>query len=202
MKLRRSIRRFVKRHPKLTMHLAIITVLLVVHFAVVGSKTKSIRDNYELRISEYEELIVEKDHAIEVLQSSIDNIYDEINSNEEAMRLEAEYISKVVYGLAKYHSPKVHRYIVWCVINRVESSKYPNTVKEVCQQDKQWMGYSDNNPVDEDIFNTVYNEVLSWHNGGERLLNSDYLFIQWSSSKIMFKTTYKDTSDTHYVVVD
>lgn len=60
---------------------------------------------------------------------------------------EAEFIAKVLYGTAINHAESDQRAVVWCILNRVEHYAHPDTVAEVCEQPKQWMGYSNDNPV-------------------------------------------------------
>ena len=87
---------------------------------------------------------------------------------------------------------------MWCIINRTESSLFPDSIVEVCKQPVQWMGYADDNPVIRDLYDLA-DEVLSgWRSGGYRIISPDYLYMSWSSDEIVLRTTFEETARTHY----
>ena len=111
---------------------------------------------------------------------------------------EAEYAARVIYGTARSHSQENQKLVVWCIINRAEHQNYPDTIAGVCQQSQQWMGYSDENPVVEDFYETALAEITTWHDGGHRLVPPEYVFLTWSSDDIVLKTTFEDNDRTDY----
>lgn len=111
---------------------------------------------------------------------------------------EADYISKVIYGMAKDHNINDQRAVIWAIINRVESSGYPDTVKAVCQQPKQWIGYDDENPVLSSIYDTVMTELKLWHNDNRRPMDKSFVFLSWSSKEILLRDTFTVTKSTRY----
>lgn len=116
----------------------------------------------------------------------------------EPYKEEAEYAARVIYGTAKDHSDADQRLVVWCIINRVECSRYPDTIKEVCQQSQQWMGYSDSNPVLRPIYKLALEEITAWHSGSERSVPSKYIYLVWSSDDIVLKNSFEDSEQTRY----
>lgn len=120
-------------------------------------------------------------------------------AQEEAQhREEAEAVAKVLYGTALHNSREGQEAVVWCIINRCESSLFPDSIVEVCRQPVQWMGYADDNPVIKDLYELA-DEVLSgWRSGGYRIISPDYLYMSWSADEIVLRTTFEETSRTHY----
>ena len=145
---------------------------------------------YEARIEE-----LNQEHQNEIL--GIHQEY-EYGGNVSEIELEAEYISKVVYGTAKNHSVNDQKAVVWCILNRVESVGYPDTVQGVCEQPKQWMGYSEDNPVMESIYDMVLEILKTWHNNGHRPMGKEFVFLSWSSKEILLRDTFTEGKDTRY----
>ncbi len=114
------------------------------------------------------------------------------------MEKEAEFIAKVIYGIARHLSPECQRAVVWCILNRVESAFYPNSVIEVCEQAQQWMGYSSDNPVVEELYNLALEELKIWYKDGHRPMSNEYLYLSWSSSEIILRDTFEEGKYTHY----
>ena len=159
------------------------------------------KNKYEAEIAEiiqqYEDRIeqLNKEHQNEIL--GIHQEY-EYGGNVSEIEKEAEYISKVVYGTAKNHSLNDQKAVVWCILNRVESSGYPDTVQGVCEQPKQWMGYSEDNPVMESIYSMVLEILKTWHNNGHRPMGKEFVFLSWSSKEILLRDTFAENKDTRY----
>ena len=117
---------------------------------------------------------------------------------EAAARREAEYMARVLYGMARYRSREAQEAICWCILNRVESSLFPNSVEEVCAQDKQWMGYSGKNPVTQDLYDVAMEVLTTWKERGIRPMPQDYLYLSWSETEIVLRTSFNETARTHY----
>ena len=117
------------------------------------------------------------------------------DSKTAALREDAKLIAKVLYGV-RSNNEKDLRTLVWCVLNRVDNKSYPATVAEVVNQDKQWMGYSEDNPVLNDLFNLAYGELEIW-SGGIRICSPDFVFMNWTPSEITLRDTFEFSSKTH-----
>lgn len=117
---------------------------------------------------------------------------------ETAAHREAEAMARVLYGMARYRSREAQEAICWCVLNRVESTLFPDSVEAVCSQPVQWMGYSAQNPVTQELYNVAYEVLQTWKNGGIRPMPQDYLYLSWSETEIVLRTSFNETARTHY----
>ena len=113
-------------------------------------------------------------------------------------RAEAEAVAKVLYGTALHHSEEAQRAVVWCIINRCESSLFPDSIVQVCKQPVQWMGYSDGNPVIESLYQIADEVLCGWRSGGYRVISPDYLYLSWTRDSIILRTSFEENSRTHY----
>ncbi len=93
----------------------------------------------------------------------------------------------------------------WCIFNRVDIKTgeyaYLTKLEEVIDQPEQWMGYSEENPVIENLYQIAYAQLENWLIGGHRPVSSEYVFLVWSPDKIFLKTALEDSKDTktwHY----
>lgn len=203
---KRKFRRFtrkVKRHrlykPTLFIILCIIIFFIgrgcqshkdkITYTELMEAQKTEIINEYEAKISEMDKLHLEE----------LDNLryeYETITP-EELIKSEAEYIAKVLYGTAQNNTERDQRTVVWCILNRVDNTAYPNTVKEVCEQSSQWMGYSDKNPVLVSLYNVAMKELETWHND-YRPVSADYVYMSWSSREITLRDTYEKGTSTRY----
>ena len=111
-------------------------------------------------------------------------------SRQAGMDLEAREIARVLYGV-KDNSEKDLRTAVWCILNRVDSNAYPGNVYQVCCQSDQWMGYSPENPVLDNLYKIAREELEVWY-GGTRPCDIGYVFLKWSPKKIVLRNDWKD----------
>jgi hypothetical protein len=124
--------------------------------------------------------------------------YYEYGGDVSQIEREAEYIAKVIYGTARNHADSDKRAVVWCILNRVEHYAHPDTIAEVCEQPKQWMGYSSDNPVLTENYDLALAELKTWYNDGHRPMSSDYIYLSWSSKEILLRDTFEENKNTHY----
>ena len=163
------------------------------------------RVKYEKQIAE-----INANHAEEIvaLRAELQNYYRsqmaeleqyyEYGGDVTQIEREAEYIAKVIYGTARNHADSDKRAVVWCILNRVEHYSHPNTVVEVCEQPKQWMGYSSDNPVLTENYDLALAELKTWHSGGHRPMSNDYIYLSWSSKEILLRDTFEENKSTNY----
>ena len=156
-----------------------ITEIHVMHEAEITALRNELQANYEEQMTELER-------------------YYEYGGDITQIEKEAEYIAKVIYGTAKNHSAADQRAVVWCILNRVEHYAHPDTVIEVCEQPKQWMGYSNDNPVLADLYDLALEELKIWYNDGHRPISNDYIYLSWSSKEILLRDTFEENKNTHY----
>ena len=196
-------RRAVKKNRYYQITLGILICLLCfgcgrIHQFVVDKNNYNIRLEAEIAevSDEYEATILQMNDAhkeeIQALRAEYENL-----TSEELLQQEAEYLAKMLYGTARNNSERDQRTAVWCALNRVDSIGYPSTVKEVCQQPSQWVGYSDDNPILTNLYDIAMKELETWHNG-YRPVGIEYIYMNWSTKQITLRDTWKKDNDTSY----
>ena len=149
------------------------------HKAEIAALRIELQNDYESKITELKQ-------------------YYEYGGDITQIEREAEYIAKVIYGTARNHADSDKRAVVWCILNRVEHHSHPDTVAEVCEQPKQWMGYSNENPVLAELYDLALAELKTWYSGGHRPMSSDYIYLTWSSKEILLRDTFEENKSTNY----
>lgn len=181
----------------------LIVVLAVIVAVMVTALTQ--RAKYEAQI---DEMRTAHEEEIDILRSELTEKYNtqlteleqyyEYGGDVSQIEREAEYIAKVIYGTARNHSDSDKRAVVWCILNRVEHYAHPDTIAEVCEQPKQWMGYSNDNPVLDDNYELALAELKIWYNDGHRPIDNDYIYLSWSSKEILLRDTFEENRNTNY----
>lgn len=189
------------RLPKIDRRAAyIFVVVFAVLITALCQTVKYKRQIKELCAYHDEEMILlraELREDYEIQMAELKRYY-EYGGDISQIEREAEYIAKVLYGTAANHADSDKRAVVWCILNRVDHYSHPDTVAEVCEQPKQWMGYSINNPVLTDLYDLALTELKTWHSGGHRPMSSDYIFLTWSSKEILLRDTFEENRKTNY----
>ncbi len=180
--------RFVKRYAfaiGFILALAVYSVLICVITGTIVKRnvTADLTLRFEAEMEDYKNAEIGK------------RIVTGNDSKTAALREDAKLIAKVLYGV-RSNNEKDLRTLVWCVLNRVDNKNYPATVAEVVSQDHQWMGYSDDNPILNDLFNLAYGELEIW-SGGIRICSPDFVFMNWTPSEITLRDTFEFSSKTH-----
>lgn len=200
--------KYAKKKNYLTNVLLIIVCALIVILAVMVTSvvaTSKQRTKYEQQI---EELTASHEAEMEALRDELYGNYVsqmaemkqyyEYGGDATEIEHEAEYIAKVIYGTARNHATSDQKAVVWCILNRVEHHSHPDTVAEVCEQPKQWMGYSSENPVLTELYDLALAELKIWHSDGHRPMSNDYIYMSWSSKEIILRDTFEETKKTNY----
>lgn len=86
----------------------------------------------------------------------------------------------------------------WVVINRVESSEYPDDLESVLWQDGQFCEFSDAEPPTEKNMVIATNQVSRWKNGDIRPVPSRAVFITVSSEGVELRDSFEETRSTGY----
>ena len=196
--------KYVKKKNRLIgMQLAIIYILVIVILVMITAISQRVK--YEKQIAE-----INVNHAEEIvaLRAALQESYDsklleleqyyEYGGDATQIEREAECIAKVIYGVARNHADSDKKAVVWCILNRVEHHSHPNTIIEVCEQPKQWMGYSSGNPILAELYDLALNELKTWYSGGHRPMSNDYIYLTWSSKEILLRDTFEENRNTNY----
>ena len=154
---------------------------------------------YEEAIAEitagYEATILQMGNAHEEEIIELRNEYENLTP-EELIKQEGEYLARMLYAY-RNNSERDQRTATWCALNRVDNPRFPGGVKEVCQQPSQWMGYSDDNPILNNLYEIAIKELETWHSG-YRPVSADYVYMSWSSKEIVLRDTYEKSPNTRY----
>lgn len=113
---------------------------------------------------------------------------------------EVEAIAKLIYGEAGIvPSTTEQAAVVWCVLNRVDDPRFPDTVLEVIEAPYQFSGYDPEYPVKEE-FALLAADVLTRYRAerdGEenvgRVLPAEYCFFTGDGRRNHFTTEWKST---------
>lgn len=86
----------------------------------------------------------------------------------------------------------------WVVINRVESSEYPDDLESVLWQEGQFCEFSDAEPPTEGNFTIATNQLSRFYNGDIRPVPSTAVFIAVSSEGVELRDSFEETRSTGY----
>ena len=105
---------------------------------------------------------------------------------------EATYIARTLYGEARGCSAYEQEQVVWCILNRVDDSRFPGTVQEVVTQAGQFYGYSPEHPVWDSLYALAWDVLDRWEaekTGEEsgRNLGPEYLFFSGDGKSNYFR---------------
>ena len=110
---------------------------------------------------------------------------------------ETDMIAKTVWGEARGCSDIQKEAVVWCVLNRVDDERFPNSIADVITQPNKFFGYSESNPVDEDIRQLARKvmivratEEMMPADGRERVLPREYVFFSGDGIENTFTTNW------------
>ncbi len=95
---------------------------------------------------------------------------------------DAEFLAKVIHGEAGCCSMLEREKVIWCVLNRVDDHRFPNSIEEVVTQPNQFHGYNPYHPIIEENYILALEVISKWlyeKEGGaiDRPLEPDYLFF-------------------------
>jgi len=180
--------------------IGILIVALAVMITAIFQRVKYEKQIAEINANHEEEMIALRAELRDDYEAQMIELerYYEYGGDITEIEREAEYIAKVLYGMARNHSAADQKAVVWCVLNRVEHRSYPNTIKEVCEQPKQWIGYSSENPVLTELYDLALTELKTWHSDGHRPMSSEYIYLTWSSKEILLRDAFEENKNTHY----
>lgn len=119
-------------------------------------------------------------------------------------------LAKMVWGEARGVELKVEQEaVIWCVFNRIDDPRFPDTIAEVCTH-SQFHGYDPDNPVEPEFYDMalrVWNEWNRLHLGDPtavRTLPVEYVYFHGDGERNWFRTEYKefenfwDPTHSHY----
>lgn len=104
----------------------------------------------------------------------------------------AKYLANVTWGEARGCSVTEQAAVMWCVLNRVDSPLYPDSVGEVVTQRAQFNGYSESNPITQEMLQLANSVLTYWSEGDDsgRVLPKEYLYFTGDGEHNYFYTTW------------
>lgn len=193
MRLSLKRERLVKRYGLAVAGILAFTVWSVLICCVTGSVVrKNTVDEMEHQFRARMQAYIDRQEEERMASSLVTGE----KSRQAAMDLEAREIARVLYGV-RDNSEADLRTCVWCILNRVDNPAYPANVYQVCSQSQQWMGYSPENPVLDNLYKIAHEELESWY-AGTRPCDSSLVYLNWTPSKITLRDNWNDGSSTTY----
>lgn len=117
------------------------------------------------------------------------------------LKADKEALARMVWGEARGCSATEQAAVVWCALNRFESSDpyYANcmTIHDIVTQPAQFVGYDPENPLEADILALVDDVVERWlaeKSGAEdvgRVLPAEYLYFTGDGEHNYFRDQFQ-----------
>lgn len=99
-------------------------------------------------------------------------------------------LAQTLYGECRGCSELQQRAVCWCIFNRVDDPRFPDTVVGVITQRCQFFGYSDSNPVWDSLYQLAHDCLVDWHEGENRVLEPEFVFFHGTGRINVFTTAY------------
>lgn len=146
-----------------------------------------------------------------VIEADADGVPPEVDTNglcivEIAEPAEPEYemyfteadvtaLAQMLYGEARGCTVDNQAKCVWCVLNRVDDARFPDTIQGVLSQPSQFHGYSPNFPVWDELKEVARDVLTRWslEKQGvavERELPTEYVFFTGDGIQNNFREVY------------
>lgn len=116
----------------------------------------------------------------------------ELPEDEKIISMLAQTVYGEANGMSLYHKSLV----VWCILNRVDNERFPNSIEEVITAPNQFHGYSPEKPVTEENYKLCKDVLIRWHAEKEcigdvgRTLPSKYLYFYGKHGKNWFRESW------------
>lgn len=104
-------------------------------------------------------------------------------------------VAKMLWGEARGCTLDNQQKAVWCVLNRVDDPRFPDTIQGVLYQPSQFHGYSPDFPVTDELYAVALDVLTRWNaekNGVtvERELPNTYLWFTGDGVQNHFREVY------------
>lgn len=178
---------------------AVLATELVITTMIVGCRSQLVRDTYRFE-AELEALRAA--HSAEIQQ-----ITELAEQGIYATQYLASRYESDAWVLGQWLDCLDARYALsqeakalacWVVINRVESSEYPDDLESVLLQEGQFCEFSDAEPPTEGNFTIATNQLSRFYNGDIRPVPSTAVFITVSSEGVVLRDSWEETAKTQH----
>lgn len=116
-------------------------------------------------------------------------------------KVEVELIARTLWGECRgIPSTQEKAAVVWCILNRVDSPRYGDTIKSVVTAPWQFVGYRSSNPLSEELVELAEDVLRRWcrEKAGivdvGRTLPNDYFFFTGDGYRNNFRKNYESTT--------
>lgn len=170
--------------------------------------TESIQETEE-EIAIYETSVLLEDKP----EYHVEATYPELYTDEDIIVLtkmlwgEAQDITEMNVGGRCVSSKCQQAAVIWTVLNRYDAG-YSDSISQVVTAPRQFVGYSESNPVDEKLLDLVKDVLDRWNDEkhGEtdvgRVLPADYLWFRGDGKYNHFRNEYSTSSKWNWSLED
>lgn len=118
---------------------------------------------------------------------------------EELRGQQATAFARLMSGLKLFgYGADDFRTLAQCIASRVANPAYPNTIVEVIEQPKQWVGYSDTNEVTQKDY-ALAMQILGEIEAQEHpIISQDYVYASFEKDGITLRDTWDINTRTHF----
>lgn len=130
----------------------------------------------------------------------------EVSEDQDGPSEAALALARAMWGECRGCAKTEQAGVAWCVLNRVDSPEFPDTVEAVCSQRtetvKQFDGYDPGNPVEPELLALAEDVLARWEleklgvGSVGRVLPADYLFFEGDGQHNHFRKGYIKTGET------
>ena len=104
-------------------------------------------------------------------------------------------VAKMLYGESRGCTVDNQQKAVWCVLNRVDDERYPDSIIEVLSQSGQFHGYSPNHPIWDELTAVAEDVLTRWSLEKQgvavnRELPKSYLYFTGTGKENVFREAY------------
>ena len=110
--------------------------------------------------------VVERD-IVEPAPALLDPLWiEEPGDEDDLARLQdIDALAQTVWGEARGCDPEEQRLVVWCILQRTDDPRWPDTILDVITQANQFCGYHTDNPIDPSHWALCAAELTRWMQG-------------------------------------
>lgn len=101
---------------------------------------------------------------------------------------EADLVSRTIWGEARGCPQEEREAVAWCVMNRVEDERFPDTIEEVVTAPNRFAGYSPSFPAGP--FLAEARDVILRHRLGERGIDPSLVWFTGDGVHNNFRSEY------------
>lgn len=105
-------------------------------------------------------------------------------------------LARLVYGEARNCDIEGQAAVVWCVLNRMDDERFPDTIMDVITQQSQFFGYKESYPILPELVEVVEDVLMRYsveRSSGEsagRVLPREYVYFSGDGTANYFTTAY------------